>query len=136
MSLDPATAQRVRQFLLQAQPDALALWAFGSRVGSQARADSDLDLALLLPGRGDAKALWALGSALAQELGVDVDLLDLRAASTVMVHQVLSSGECLYAVQPEADSWAAFALNEKLRLDEARAPLIEQIEREGTVHGR
>ncbi|WP_326534202.1 hypothetical protein [Pseudorhodoferax sp.] len=91
---------------------------------------------MLVPGKAESLALWTCAQQLARATGIEVDLLDLRATSTVMAHQVLTTGECLYALEPQAGSWAAFALNEKLKLDAARAPLLAQIEREGTVHGR
>lgn len=136
MSLERALATAARAAVLGAFPQALALWAFGSRVSGQAGPQSDLDLAVLVPGKAEALALWNCAQQLARDTGIEVDLLDLRATSTVMAHQMLSTGECLYALEPQAGSWAAFALNEKLKLDAARAPLLAQIEREGTVHGR
>ena len=136
MSLDARMAERLRDQCLSAWPDLLGLWAFGSRVRGQERADSDLDLALLVPGQTEGRRRWDVAAELARELGFDVDLLDLRQASTVMAHQVLSTGECLFARQPDADNWVAFLFNEKLALDAARAPLMEQIQREGKVYGR
>ena len=108
MSLERALATAARAAVLGAFPQALALWAFGSRVSGQAGPQSDLDLAVLVPGKAEALALWNCAQQLARDTGIEVDLLDLRATSTVMAHQVLSTGECLYALEPQAGSWAAF----------------------------
>lgn len=73
--------------LQQRLPGLLAVYAFGSRVkqgGAQARADSDLDLAVLVEGRADPVLLFELMGELTDVVGCPVDLLDLRAASTVM----------------------------------------------------
>jgi predicted nucleotidyltransferase len=136
VSFDPAWVQALRELCLRVWPELQGLWVFGSRVTGAARPDSDLDLALLLPGRADAARLWEVSGELARLAGCDVDLLDLRAASTVMAHQVLSTGHCWHARQPDADSWVAFVLSEKLALDAARAPLMAQIQQEGKIYGR
>ena len=71
--------------LLQAQlPGLLAVYAFGSRVHGVATPQSDLDLAVLVAGYADVHQLWSLSGELADVAGCPVDLLDLRAASTVM----------------------------------------------------
>jgi hypothetical protein len=63
-------------------------------------------------------------------------LLELRAASTVMQYQVLTTGRRLWARDAEADMFECFALNEKLALELARADLLRDIELEGSVYGR
>ena len=118
-----------------AVPDALAFYAFGSRVQGTARADSDLDLAVLVPGYADPLALWSLAADLSVQAGCDVDLLDLRAASTVMQYQVLTTGERLWAREPDAGLFECYVMSEKLELDQARAGLLADITREGRVHG-
>lgn len=114
----------------------LAIYAFGSRIAGQARQDSDLDLAVLLAGKADPVALWNLAQELAVTLDLDVDLIDLRDASTVMQYRVITSGERWWTRDTQADLFEAFVLNDKMALDEARAPLLADIEREGHVHGR
>jgi predicted nucleotidyltransferase len=82
--------------LLQQQlPKLLAIYAFGSRIqqqGQLARPDSDLDLAVLLEGYADPLVLFELSGELADLTGCPVDLLDMRAASTVMQYQILTQG--------------------------------------------
>jgi hypothetical protein len=89
----------------------------------------------MLPGRADPVQLWEAGEEIARRLGVDVDLIDLLAASTVMQYQIVTTGRRLFAAGLEADLYEAFILSEKLALDEARAPLIADILREGRVYG-
>ena len=69
-----------------AWPDLLAIYAFGSRISSTANPGSDLDLAVLVPAYAPPLQLWELASQLAEVVGCPVDLLDLRAASTLMQH--------------------------------------------------
>lgn len=120
--------------LREAWPELLAAYAFGSRVSGTARHDSDLDLAVLLPGRADPIRLFELSGPLADVVGCPVDLLDLRSASTVMQWQVVHTGQRLWAQPLEADLFECLVRSEKLALDEARAPLIDDILRRGRVH--
>ncbi len=112
----------------------LALYAFGSRAHGQEHEDSDLDLAVLFAGYADTVQLWQIGSDLAALWHVDVDLLDLRAASTVMQYQILTTGERLWA-DAAADSFEAFIYSEKNWLDGQRAGLLADINASGSIYG-
>ena len=117
-------------------PGALGIYAFGSRIADTADAQSDLDLAVLVEGYADPVLLWHLASDLVGLAGCEVDLLDLRAATTVMQYQVLTTGERWWAADVRAGLFEAFVLSEKTALDEARAGLLADIAREGRIHGR
>ena len=125
-----ALVQAVRTAL----PNALALYAFGSQVTGTARADSDLDLAVLVAGYADPLPLWELSLQLADWAGCAVDLLDMRAASTVMQYQVLLHGKRLWAKDVQADLFECFVCSEKLNLDEARAGILADIQASGRVY--
>ncbi|MFT4249424.1 MAG: nucleotidyltransferase domain-containing protein [Pseudomonas sp.] len=119
----------------QACPQALGIWLFGSFANGHANAQSDVDLALLLPGKADPVELWNLAQQLAVLIDRDVDLLDLRAASTVIQYQVVTTGRLLWAADAQADLYTSFILSSKTALDEARAGLMDDIQRRGHVHG-
>ncbi|MDO9481127.1 MAG: nucleotidyltransferase domain-containing protein [Hydrogenophaga sp.] len=125
----------VLRVLQQRFPNALAFYVFGSQASGQADAQSDVDLAILLPGYANANALWDTAMELAALLNRHVDLLDLRAASTVMQHQVLTTGQRLWGDALAAGLFECFALTEKLHLDEARAGLLRDIAERGRVYG-
>lgn len=96
-----ATLQAAREALLAAMPDALAFYAFGSVVRGDARTDSDLDLAVLMPpGRAVPPLLSLLGS-LGDTLGRDVDLIDLRSCGDILRMEVLREGRVLYAADAD-----------------------------------
>ena len=120
----------------KAFPHLLSLYAFGSRIHGASRDDSDLDLAVLVAGYAPVLKLWDTASELSELLGIPVDLIDLRAASTVMQHQVLTTGRSLWARQPEASLFECFALSEKNHLDEARQALLNDVSTRGQVYGR
>jgi predicted nucleotidyltransferase len=113
----------------------IAIYAFGSQVAGTADADSDLDLAVLVAGYADPLLLWDLSGALADIAGRPVDLLDMRAASTVMQYQVLMTGTRLWSAGLEAGLFECYVLSEKTALDTARGPLLADIQASGKVHG-
>ncbi|HUB89768.1 MAG TPA: nucleotidyltransferase domain-containing protein [Dyella sp.] len=122
---------------LQTQvPHLLAIYAFGSRIQGSAGPDSDLDLAVLVAGYAETLALWTLANDMAEIAGCPVDLLDLRAASTVMQYQIITTGERWWARDAQADLFEAAVLSEKTALDTARAGLLADIQKEGTIYGR
>jgi uncharacterized protein len=132
----PVPSEALVQRLREALPALMAVYAFGSQVQGTAGPDSDLDLAVLLPRQADPVALWELAGALSDLAGCPVDLVDLRAASTVMQHQVLTGGQRWWTRDAQADMWETSMLTDKLHLDSARAPLLADIAREGRVHAR
>ena len=122
---------------LQARvPNLLAIYAFGSRITGTAGPDSDLDLAVLVAGYAEPLALFDLAGDLADVAGCAVDLLDLRAASTVMQYQILTTGQRWWAKDAQAALFEAAVLSEKTALDTARANLLADIQQRGTVYGR
>lgn len=122
---------------LQARvPNLLAIYAFGSRVEGTAGPESDLDLAVLVAGYAEPLALFGLAGDLADVAGCAVDLLDLRAASTVMQYQIITTGQRWWASDVQAALFEAAVLSEKTALDTARAGLLADIQQRGTVYGR
>lgn len=114
----------------------MAIYAFGSQVQGTAGPQSDLDLAVLVAGYADPLALWDVAGHIADGVARPVDLLDLRAASTVMQYQVITTGQRLWSIGLPVGLFETFVLSEKTALDEARAPLMADIQRTGKIHGR
>jgi len=129
-----------RQAILQALqtqlPDLLAVYAFGSRQQGTAQPDSDLDLAVLVAGYADPLGLWETAGHLSELVGCPIDLLDFRAASTVMQYQIISTGARWWAKDSSAALYEAAILSEKTELDQARAGLLSDIQREGRIYAR
>ncbi|MBV6324036.1 type VII toxin-antitoxin system MntA family adenylyltransferase antitoxin [Duganella violaceipulchra] len=130
------SGQAIVSALRQRLPKLLAIYLFGSRATGQAGADSDLDLAVLVEGKLDILSTWELAQSLADIVGCDVDLIDLRAASTVLQYQVITTGSRLWSKDVQAALYECAILSQKTELDTARAGLLEDIEREGHVYGR
>ena len=60
-------------------------------------------------------------------LGVDVDLVDLRAADTVLQSEIITTGRRLFIKDGYVELFEVDVLLEKIDLDAARAPLIADI---------
>ncbi|WP_310625288.1 type VII toxin-antitoxin system MntA family adenylyltransferase antitoxin [Limnohabitans sp.] len=125
--------------LSQRLPSLMAVYAFGSQVkdaGRHANANSDLDLAVLVEGYADPLQLFDLAGELADIAHCHVDLLDIRAASTVMQNQILTQGKRWYAKDVRVGLFEAAMLNEKIYLDQARQRLVQEVMERGSVYGR
>ena len=117
-----------------APPGLLAVYHFGSGRNGTAGPESDIDLAVLAGAPLDVVGLWELAQRLAAEVGRDVDLIDLRRASTVLRHQVLMTGERVWCADPVGcDRWETAMLSMYLRFNEERAEILEAIRERGTV---
>lgn len=82
--------------ILQQHADVEAAWLFGSMGRGEARADSDLDVAVLSEKPLDAQQRKTLIEQLAQCVGRPVDLVDLQATQGPIVGQVLRHGRRLF----------------------------------------
>lgn len=126
---------RILKTLQEGVPQLLAVYDFGSRIQGQYRPDSDLDLAVLVAGYADNVLLFNLASDLADITNCPVDLLDIRAASTVMQYQIVSAGQRWWAKDIQAGLFECMVLSEKTALDESRASLMQDIQTRGTIYG-
>lgn len=129
--MDPT---RIVAYLRDTLPDLMAVYAFGSRITGHARPDSDLDLAVLVRQYADRLSLFELAGNLSDMVGHPVDLLDLRAASTVMQYQVITTGERWWAEDYRADLFEIFILKEKSDFDIRRSGILSDILKRGTVY--
>jgi uncharacterized protein len=85
---------------LATQPDIVAAYLFGSLASGRARADSDIDLAVWLPGDPDARARYRrklqLMEAVERFADREVDVVILNNASPTLQFQVLRHGRRIY----------------------------------------
>jgi uncharacterized protein len=124
------------EFAREAIPNLIALYRFGSQTKGSARPDSDVDLAVLTRHPIPALRRFELAQELAAQLHRDVDLVDLRTASTVMRMQVLSTGECLAAPNEAARrEFEMYAYSDYARLNEERREILKRVSASGLVYG-
>ena len=117
-------------------PDVIAIYSFGSQSRGVARPESDVDLAVLAFAPIPELRRFALAQELATALHRDVDLVDLRNASTVMRIQVLSTGTCLSAPDEQARrQFEMYTYADYARLNEERRDVLKGLAQRGLVYG-
>lgn len=129
---DQALIEHIRQSV----PDLIALYRFGSQAKGTTRPNSDMDLAVLAADPISNLRRFELAQELATQLHRDVDLVDLRTASTVMRMQVISTGTCLDAPnEPTRREFEMYAYSDYARLNEERREILKRISTSGLVYG-
>ena len=117
-------------------PDVLAVYLFGSAATGELRPDSDIDLAVLCTTPLPATRLWSLAQSLAVSARRDVDLIDLRSASTVMRAQVVSTGKRLFcANETVCSEFEDRVYSDYARLNEERRHILDDIRERGRIYG-
>lgn len=128
--------EAITALISEAIPDVTAVYVFGSEAAGDATAESDVDLAVLGPAALDSYPRWRLQESLASRLRRDVDLVDLRAASSVMRAQIVATGRVLLDLDPAARAhFEALALSDYARLNEERKAILDDIRERGTIYG-
>lgn len=127
---------QVRQTLVKEIGSLQAIYLFGSMARGDAGPDSDVDLGVLARNVVPPERLFDLAQELAAALGRDVDLVDLRGASTVLRVQVIGRGRPIYRLpEPAVTHFEDFVFSDYARLNEERAGILEDVARRGSVHG-
>lgn len=105
-------------------PEIRLLYLFGSYASGQINKNSDIDLAVLLPEKISTVDRWEIQQKLALEFNVDIDLIDLLSASTVMQNEIISKGICLYDAEDYQGLFEMQVMSMYQHLNEERALLL------------
>ena len=104
-------------------PDLLGIYVFGSYADNTSTADSDIDIAFLTYSKISAIKKWEIQEELASVLAIDVDLIDLKDATTILRTEVIEKGKLIYAVdsteigQFEMTTYSMYADLNESRMD-------------------
>lgn len=129
--------RQLSELLLREIPDLLVAYRFGSTVTGATHAGSDVDLAVLAPGPLEGERRFEIAGKLEAELRRGVDLVDLRAAPTVLRMQVMTTGTVIVVQDERARTeFENLTFSQYVRLNEERRAIVEQVLREKSVHGR
>ena len=132
-----ARREAILTVIRRAVPKLEAVYLFGSQVTGRVHRESDIDVAILAGAPISPEVRLEVLEDLSVQLRSDVDLVDLRSASTVMQTQVVSTGAVLFEREAavrhrfEMQTLSAYAL-----LNEERAAILEQVHRRGRIYGR
>lgn len=129
------TDRHIIEYLRTQVLDLLAVYRFGSRVRGGAGVRSDLDLAILPHTPLPPLQRFTIEQDLAALMHMDVDLVDLAAASSVMRMQIVATGECVYSSnEPARLRFETYVYSSYARLNEERREILEQVIRRGRVY--
>ena len=122
------------QTIVEALPDVAGIYIFGSAGTNFEKKDSDIDLAILTISPILPAFLWDLSQIIAVHLSKDVDLINLKDASTVFCFQIISTGKRVYCRdQAICDEFEMLAYSSYLRLNEERKEIIDAIKKRGQI---
>ena len=127
----PPTTEQLTIAIQSVFPDAAAAWLYGSAASESMNAESDIDIAVLLPPKDARKTSWALGQE-AQSVGErfhrKVDLVNFSAVSCVLQKEILQTGKQLFAKDEFVVSTAALqALSQYRDFNERNAQEFARI---------
>jgi predicted nucleotidyltransferase len=102
-----------------------AIYLFGSFGTARQHPASDIDLAILPTSPINPLDLFRIAGEISTTLNIDVDLLDLTTASTVMAKEVLRTGERISTSNLQAArEFEMRTLSDYARLNEERQPIL------------
>lgn len=127
---------KVREFSIEKlKPDFIII--FGSYAKGITHNESDIDVAFYREDKVfSAYELFIIAQQLADIIGIEVDLVDLKEASTVFATQIFSTGEVIYSknenlrMELHMRTYSMYA-----KLNEERQPIIDKIIETGSVYG-
>lgn len=123
--------------LTERVPGLVCVVLFGSSATGTAGPESDLDLAVLAARPLGPLERFDVQEAVAARVGRDVDLVDLRAASTVMQAQIVSTGRVVLDTDPdERARFETVVYSSYAMLNEERAGILADVAARGTVYRR
>jgi predicted nucleotidyltransferase len=128
---------RATDAILAALPDVVAIYVFGSAATGDFSEGSDLDLAVLGPHPYDGRRLYDVARALESALDVDVDLVDLITAPTLLKFEAIARGRSVYCADRDvALEFEARSLTEYGDYQFRIAPLLEAVRETGRAYSR
>ncbi len=120
-------------------PDIQAIYLFGSYANGGTWADSDVDIALLLP-HDAAKQLGSLAMAdlrfeLEEQVGTVVDLINLRQVSTVFQKEIICTGQRIFTLNEwVADEFEMLTLSFYQKLNQERHDILVAFQKTGRAY--
>jgi len=113
-----------------------AILLFGSICYGSFRKDSDVDIAFLSEKEVSEYDLFIRSQYLAEKIGREIDLVDLKKASTVLKAQIIGRGMAIYiGNETKFAEFQIRALKEYGNLNDERAQVFDSIARRGRVYG-
>ncbi|WP_121958036.1 nucleotidyltransferase domain-containing protein [Petrotoga sp. 9PWA.NaAc.5.4] len=126
----------IKNFLIK-NLDVDVIYLFGSSVKNIMREDSDIDIAFLSEKSVDAFDLFLLSQKLADLVGREVDLIDIKKASTVFQTQIISTGLVIYSYDEKKRAiFEMITYKSYARLNEEREEILNKIKESGSIYAK
>ncbi len=126
----------VAAFLCARVSGLLALYLFGSAARPNGGPVGDIDIAFLGRRPIASTLRWQIQEDLALRIRRDVDLVDLRQASTVLGVQVLATGAIFYESSPPGRAeFEMILLAEYADLNLRRQQILADVAERGSIYG-
>jgi predicted nucleotidyltransferase len=110
------------------------IYIFGSTVKGTSHKNSDLDIAFLPGSDINEYEIFILAQELAEKVNIDVDLVNLKKASTVFQGQIITTGSIIYCSNEQIRlNYEMNALKMYAKLGEERKVIIDKVKESGTV---
>ena len=136
MNLSEETIEIIRQHLIRELAVNIIV-VFGSGAQGTFRQESDIDLAFFSDSETQEYQLFSTAQTLAALCGREIDLVDLKRASTVFKAQILGKGEVIYSNNPMLfQDLRLRAYKEYALLNEERAEIMGAIAARGYIYDR
>jgi predicted nucleotidyltransferase len=125
---------KILSLLKKEVPSLHAIYLFGSMASSLNNKNSDLDLAFLATNTISSTTRFDISQEIASILNIDVDLIDLQAASEVMRFEIISKGRCLFSDNSTfVENFEDKAYMLYIYLNENRLEILNDIKKRGKV---
>jgi len=135
VSVTPQIISKITEYLAS-NIEPYLIFLFGSFAKGTFREDSDIDIAFLSDKECSSYEVFMLAQHLASELGREVDLVDLKQASTVFKAQIVGTGKVIYCTDDTKRMYFQMrAFKDYALLNEEREEILNRIRRRGTVYG-
>lgn len=126
--------QKAKQILINELPDVISIYVFGSYASGHDNKDSDLDLAFQATSPLSDLARFELQQTLERGIGIDVDLIDLIKAPTVVALQATYYGQLIYCADSyQCESLATLIFCKYIRFNELRQSIIDDAKKRGQI---
>jgi uncharacterized protein len=122
--------------ILEHYPFAQAVYLFGSHLTPNQTPNSDVDIAVLLDHTETSSlALSDCKFALEKLLKKNVDLVNLRKASTVFKNEVIHNGRLIFvSSQSVVDEFEMLTMSFYQKLNEERSEILAEFEKTGRAY--
>lgn len=126
----------IKNFLIK-NLDVDVIYLFGSSVKNTMREDSDIDIAFLSEKSVDPFDLFHLSQKLADLVGREVDLIDVKKATTVFQTQIISTGIVIYSRDEKKRAiFEMITYKSYARLNEEREEILDKIKESGSIYAK